>query len=547
MGTTLMVLMLSPGLAIPTAQAQVQAQSGLAERLEKLAAMPIPRIGPHKIASVKFLIRLYAFRQNRPMWEDAENRQALKSAVGTSWVDGLMPRDFHASALGINFRNVRTDGLDDTDYDLLQSDALARLLYQHFYGKVSPHKLDANWNFERQLPSGDAAQLISEAADAGRVGDLIERAKPDHPIYRALRRSLATYKDFQLKGGWPTIPAGPVLKPGMADPRLPVIRQRLAVSGHYRDAAGASAGDRFDETLVEAVKRFQADHGLARDGVIGPQTLATLNVSAGSRVDQIRVNMERARWVIRTLSARKDLVLVNIAGFYLRLILDGKPVWKTDVITGRPYHKTPVFTESMRYLVINPDWVVPRSIIRNEILPKAIADPSYLGRGNYQLIDANGRAVPAQQIDWSTQNRRSFRYRVVQNPGAGNALGRVKFIFPNRFNVYLHDTPSRQLFSKSGRAFSHGCIRVKDPLKLAELLLGARNGLARGQVDAIQASGKMTRINLKQPIQVAILYWTVDANDDGTTRFYGDVYKRDQRLLAALNAAFKPEISAASR
>ena len=524
----------------------VHAQTSLADRLEKLAAMPLPSIGPHKIASIKFLIRLYAFRQNRPMWEDARNQLALKSAVGTSWVDGLKPRDFHASALGINFRNVRTDGLDDTDYDLLQSDALARLLYQHFYGKVSPHKLDANWNFERQLPSGDAAQLISEAADAGRVGDLIERAKPDHPIYRALRRSLATYKDFQLKGGWPTTPEGPVLKPDMTDPRVRVIRQRLAISGHYQ-ATDSPEDDRFDAALVEAVKRFQADHGLASDGVIGPQTRATLNISASSRVDQIRVNMERARWVIRTLSARKDLVLVNIAGFYLRLILDGKPVWKTDVITGRPYHKTPVFTESMRYLVINPDWVVPRSIIVNEILPKALADPSYLARGNYRLVDANGRVIPAQQIDWSTQNRRSFRYRVIQNPGPGNALGRVKFIFPNRFNVYLHDTPSRQLFSKSGRAFSHGCIRVKNPLRLAELLLGARNGLPRGQVDAIQASGKMKRINLKQEIQVAILYWTVDANDDGTTRFYDDVYKRDKRLLAALNAAFKPDISAASR
>ena len=468
------------GCALGLLTSPIRAEIDLTARLKTLAAMPVPRVGQNPIASVKFLSRLYALRQNRPLWRDPQNRQALKSAVGTSWVDGLQPRDFHASALGINFRNARTDGLDDIDYDLLLSDALVRLLYQHFYGKVSPHKLDANWNFERQLPSGDAAELISRAADTGGIGDLIDQAKPNHPIYSALRKALAKYQDFHLKGGWPTIPDGPMLKPEMTDPRVGLMRERLAITAHYQPD-GPPEDDRFDANLVDALKRFQADHGTAADGVMGPTTRAMLNVSASRRVAQIRANMERARWVIRTLSTRKDLVVVNIAGFYLRVILDGKPVWKTDVITGRPYHKTPVFTESMRYVVINPDWVVPRSIIRNEILPKAIADPSYLTRGNYRLVNTNGSIVPPQQVNWSEQSRSSFPYRVIQNPGTQNALGRIKFIFPNRFNVYLHDTPSRQLFSKSGRAFSHGCIRVQDPLKLAELLLGARNGLSRGQ------------------------------------------------------------------
>ena len=528
-------------LAVSAASASDPAE--IRQRLKQLKASP--KIDDHHIAADEFLHRFYAARDHRPAWRDASNRRALTSAIATSWIDGLNLRDFHAMPLGINRSGDQSTSLSATDREILMTDALLRLLYQLHFGKVDPHTIDSNWNYTRALPVGDPVAAISKAIDAGQVAALIERVRPKHSYYEQLRATLQAYFEYDLRGGWPSVPDGPVLKPGQQDGRIAVLRDRLRFTGHY-DAEHSGPADLFDPNLSEAVRRFQEMHGIDVDGVVGPGTLATLNVPARARVQQIRANLERARWVLRALKGQQDLIVVNIAGFYLRVVLDGKPVWRTNVITGRTYHKTPVFTEVMRYAVLNPDWVVPRSIIRNEIFPKAKADPSYLTERNFRLVGSNGSVDP-QSLDWSAYSPRSFPFRVIQGPGTKNALGRVKFIFPNRYNVYLHDTPSRSLFSKTGRAFSHGCIRVQDPIKLAEILLGARAGWDRGRIDQALASGRQTRVNLKKPLRVAILYWTVDPGLGGTARFYNDVYKRDGALIKALDAEFRPRPPTARR
>jgi murein L,D-transpeptidase YcbB/YkuD len=515
-----------------------QQSADIAKLVQRLGQSNGRQFGSYHIAAHKFLQRFYAARQNRPAWIRRENALSLASAVADAPSDGLLVQDFHPGALGLASAKSTQHKLSAAERDIVLSDAFIRLLYQLHYGKVSPERFDTNWNFERKAPSGKSEALISAALDTGEVGTLISAARPSGPYHQIMRTALSTYRTHLSRGGWSTITSGPALKPGIQAPRIAAIRKRLSITGEY-GATTPETVDLYDAGLVEAVGQFQSKHGIDVDGVIGPGTIRAMNVSAETRINQIRVNIERGRWIDQALKGKKDLVIVNAAGFYLLTVLNGKFVWWTDVITGKPYHKTPLFTDNIKYVEFNPTWTIPGGILRNEVLPKLRANPGYLAAKGYDLIGSNGQKVDPAGIDWATMSGRGFPYRVVQPPGPKNALGLVKFIFPNKHNVYLHDTPSRQLFNKTGRAFSHGCVRVKDPMKFAEVLLGNRNGMTRAQIDRIVTSKKLTRVNLKKTIPVAILYWTADPVWQGGIRFYQDVYKRDARVLKALDAPFR--------
>ncbi len=528
-------------IAAATGQAQdvnSDVDRAMQTRVTALATPSGRRIGTAHIAAANFLQKFYEAREYRLIWNSPDSIKALRQVIADSWTDGLQAVDFHAQTLGIGASDGTSAQLTAIERDIVLTDAYVRLLYQLYFGKVDPERVDPSWNYKRRLPNGEAVEIINNAIENGGIARLAAFASPQRPRYRQMRAILKKMVARAQEGGWPILPDGPVMKPGEPDPRIPILRKRLSAIELYVPQPDEST-EAYDDNLVAAVKAFQTLQGLDADGIIGPNTLAALNVSVQQRIDQIRVNLERARWILPAFEGQDDLIVVNAAGFYLWLFLDGKYVWRTDVITGKPYHKTPVFTEQMTYIVLNPDWSVPRSIIRNEIFPKAKADPSYIAAKNYELITSGGKKVAATSLDWSTLNPAKFPYRVVQKPGPRNALGLVKFIFPNRFNVYLHDTPSRQLFSKTGRAFSHGCIRVKDPMKLAELILGQRNNLSRNEIDAVVASSKLRRINLKKPLRVAVLYWTVDPGLNGEIFFHKDIYGRDAKLLKALNAEFK--------
>jgi murein L,D-transpeptidase YcbB/YkuD len=374
--------------------------------------------------------------------------------------------------------------------------------------------------------------------DADSLAGYLERTFPRDELYRRMQGYLVQYRDLAASGGWPQIPDGPTMRPGDSDPRLSVLARRLAITG---DLPGDAVADTavYGGALEAAVRDFQARHGLDVDGVVGSGTLRALNVTVEQRIEQIRVNLERARWVLDSLA--DDFVIVNIAGFRVYVFRDHKMAWSARAVVGRTYRKTPVFRSTMRYVVFNPDWTVPYSIATKDILPAVQGDPAYLAAGNYIVKDRNGEIVDPDSVDWGSLDPRNFPYTLVQQPGKNNALGEIKFMFPNEHAVYLHDTPAKGLFDRADRTFSSGCVRVEDPFEFAQLLLAA-NGLDAAGIEQLRRSRQTKTVFLEEPVPVLLLYWTAEVGYDGRIRFYDDVYERDRDVLEALNSAYRVEL-----
>jgi murein L,D-transpeptidase YcbB/YkuD len=292
----------------------------------------------------------------------------------------------------------------------------------------------------------------------------------------------------------------------------------------------AAADTLYDPLLAAAVERFQARHGLDADGVVGPRTLAALNRPVGERIDQLRASLERGRWLLRGLAG--DFVLVNIAGARTYLFRDGVPVWRARSIIGREYLKTPVFRDALRYMELNPTWTVPRSIFLRDLLPRIRREPGYLAEGGFSVLDRQGQRLDPATVDWSLDDP---GVTLVQAPGPRNALGQIKFMFPNRFAVYLHDTPDRGLFERADRALSSGCVRIEHPFVLADLIMAGSPDWSPERRQAILASGRTTRVDLPAPLPVLLTYYTAWV-EDGEVLFRDDIYGRDGPLLAALDA-----------
>jgi murein L,D-transpeptidase YcbB/YkuD len=401
---------------------------------------------------------------------------------------------------------------------------------------VDPSDLDSDWNLSRSVAGNDPVERIGSAiASQDSLAELLADRIRYLPPYDAMKSWLGRYRESARAGGWPRVPAGPVLKPGMSDTRVPALRRRLEATGELD--RGATDSELFDDTVERAVIEFQQRHRLDNDGVVGQQTLDALNVSVEERIGQIRVNLERVRWIYRDVE--DSFVIVNIAGFEVFLIRDGEIVWRSPAQVGKTYRKTPVFKATMKYLVFNPTWTVPPTILAKDVLPKVQRDPGYLRRKNMNVIDGDGRVIDPSTIDWSAVTPRNFGYAFRQEPGPDNALGRVKFIFPNSHFVFLHDTPSKALFDRADRAFSSGCIRVKNPFELAELLLAKPSDWNQERISEVIGSGKTQTVFLPEPMTVMLLYWTVviDA-ESGAIQFLKDVYGRDRAVLSALDEEF---------
>jgi murein L,D-transpeptidase YcbB/YkuD len=304
--------------------------------------------------------------------------------------------------------------------------------------------------------SQEGDRFVFDALRQGSLREAIDRVRPDHWWYANARAALADYRDLAARGGWPGVPAGPALKSGSKGPRVVALRRRLAVTGEL--AGGPDLGDTYDAPLSAAVRAFQERHRLERDGNVGAETLAELNVPVEARILQIRINLERARWVLHEIGPG-DLVIVDVAGFNTVFVRDGKPVWRSRTQVGKPFRQTPIFKAKIDHLVFNPTWTVPPGILANDVIPAARKDPAYLERKGLDLIDKNGQKVDPARVDWASK---SFPYTVRQEAGPDNALGRVKIMFPNPYHVYLHDTPSKALFEKeacawTGRSSSRSC------------------------------------------------------------------------------------------
>ena len=384
----------------------------------------------------------------------------------------------------------------------------------------------------RPIGARDSALVIQEMLDAEAVDDAIRSAAAQDPAYQRLSAALERYRALAADGGWPEVPSGPTIQPAADDPRLATLARRLAISGDLADDQAWVESAGYDTVLQTAVSRFQARHGLEVDALVGRATLRALNVSVEQRINQIRVNLERARR--RVHAGAEDFILVNIASFKAYVVRDGKIVWTTRVIVGDTEHKTPVFSAALKYVVVNPAWTVPYKIASEELLLEIKQDPDFFAKGNYQLLDADGGVVDPTSVDWSSIRVGNFPFTLVQQPCAANQLGRIKFIFPNKYSVYMHDTPGEFLFTKARRAFSHGCIRVDAPLGLAEIVLDGE-GWSREQIESQIGSGETRTVYLSKPLLVVISYWTADVDDQGLINFYDDIYERDATILEALD------------
>jgi murein L,D-transpeptidase YcbB/YkuD len=345
--------------------------------------------------------------------------------------------------------------------------------------------------------------------------------------YLILQQSLLKYKETAAHGGWHSVVKGASLKKGDSGERVIELRKRLTITG---DSPGEYAGieDTFDEGLHNSVIRFQRRHGLKEDGVIGPETIKNLNVPVEKRIHQIEINMERLKLMPKDMDQR--YIAVNIAAFELEVVENENTVVNMKVIVGRPYWHSPLFSAKMTHLVFNPSWYVPNSIAIREVLPKVKKESGYLVKEGIKVFEKEKgyrKALDASAINWADVTADNFKYRFVQVPGILNPLGKIKFVFPNEYNVYLHDTPAKVLFEKSSRAFSHGCIRIEKPVELAEYLLRDDPAWTREKILTMIDNGKEVKIQIPSPVNIHILYLTAWVDKDNILQFREDVYGRD--------------------
>jgi len=493
-----------------------------------------------RIILAEAVATIFEDRQFAPVWANGARLDHLIAALRDVELDGLDPADYHYAAL----QELRTElrapaGLppaEEADLELLATDAMALALFHLHGGKVDPVKLSTQWNYPSRPPrTPGARELLTRAIESGRIIETFIEVRPEHIWYRRGRDQLREYRRIAANGGWPELADGPTLKPGMTDPRVPVLRRRLEITGDL-GVARITEPELFDPSLELAVKRFQTRHGVTPDGAVGSATRAAMIVPVGARIDQLRVNLERGRWVLHEIKG--EFVLVDVAGFDVAYFRDNEPIWTSKVVVGRPYRETPVFKSEITYVVLNPTWTIPPGILAKDTLPAVKRDPGYLARHRIRVIDAKGREVPPSSVDWS-RYRTSIPYQLRQDPGPDNSLGLVKIMFPNPYLVYLHDSPAKSLYDRDARAFSSGCIRVARPFELTELVL---NDPAQWNAAAIQSvidSGKTRTVNMAKPIPVLILYWTAQPTPDGQIVFRNDVYGRDAPTLAALDSDFR--------
>ncbi len=475
----------------------------------------------------------YLSRAWRPVWDDPARVEALVAAVEAIQVHGLDPADFSPERLRRASAEATTVEAR-AERELLLTDTLAALLFQLRHGKVDPRTLYREWNFTPPPNPYERAGDLAAVLQAGDLRAAIDAHAPDLPLYRALVQGLAHYQALAMLGDWPKVAGGPTLRPGARSARVPALRERLLVEPESGLDEATRRSSHYDPALVEAVKRFQAGHGLEPDGVIGAQTLLALNTSPARRVEQIRANLERLRWVAADL--RGDRLLVDIVGYHADLVLDGQPVWESKVIVGKPARKTPSLRDSVVNLVFNPKWVVPPTILREDVIPRAARNPGYLASQRLRVVDRSGQSVDPSTIDWGSARQSGFPYRVVQQSGADGSLGRIKFALSNPYAIYLHDTNARSLFGRAERALSSGCVRVAKPAELARILLDDPVSWSAEALEAALASGRTRTVGVGRDVTVLLHYSTAGLDEHGRLQLRNDIYDYDRAILDTLAA-----------
>ena len=520
-------------LCLASAALGAEPEPGTASRsdLRRLLASPDGLHIAGSTLDARALGRFYRARDFAPAWgagDGGRERAALlREALADAESHGLDPGRYHLEA--IRARRSGGSARDAAEIELLLTDAFVRYAAEIRAGRRIPGYTEPDWAIV--TPRFDAVATLTQALrEPASFAAALASLPPPAPDYHALAAALGRYRAVAARGGWPAVPAGTLLKPGDEQGRVAALRARLAVED---ELVSRRADVRYDDRLAEAVRRFQARHGLAVDGIVGPATVQALNVPVSDRIQQIVVNLERWRWLPRELG--RHHIVVNAADASLHVVVDGRPALTSRVVVGDLRHPTPVVQAWVDAIVLHPRWNVPTSIAVEEILPRLRENRRYLAENDIVVLERRESDPFGLAIDWAAIPADHFPFRLQQQPGPDNPLGRIKLDIPNRFDVYLHDTPTRALFARPVRTASHGCIRVERADDLAvHVLENEGPGWTRQRLaDALDA-GETQRIPLSRPLPVYILYWTAFVEPDGSVQFREDVYGRDRRLAAAL-------------
>ncbi len=489
----------------------------------------------NRLARPERVYLFYRARDFRPFWVGRDGVELasadLLKALQAASAEGLNPSDYHVEEIAAYLSGGLRDEVELARLDVLLTDAFFGYGLDVRSGRMAPRHADPDWHIEPE--PFDVEEALHGALSQGTMRDTLAALPPPAAGYRQLKQALHHYRAIRAKGGWPSVSGGETLRPGMYQPRVQELRSRLQASGEM----GESGGDPnlFDASLMKAVMAFQQRHGIEVDGQVGPATLAALNVGVDARIRQIIINMERWRWLPRVYGRR--YIMVNSAGFTLSAMEEGRSVLDMRVIVGRDYRQTPSFSSPMESVVVNPYWYVPRTVLRQDFLPALRRDPGHLQRLGIQVFSSlagQGRRVDPFSVDWHAVDEERFPYVLRQEPGPNNALGRLKFMMPNSYGIYLHDTPNRKLFERTVRTFSSGCIRVEDPVKLAQYALAGQPEGARRSLEGQLAAGRPRQIALREPLPVYLVYWTAWVEADGGVAFRDDIYSRDLGMSEGL-------------
>ncbi len=449
-------------------------------------------------------------------WTD-DRVAALITELGALESHGLIPSHYHVEALKTATGETRSK---------LAADAWLSAAAHMIYGKVDAISVEPDWTAigrEANLPD-----LLADVLLSGEVANSLRSLAPKTPQYSALQAELVRAMEIE-EAPLDPLENKDLLRPGASGEAVKALQQRLLLKGLILEE---NLSGKYDSTTETAIKEVQGENGLDADGAAGAATIRALNRDHKAKIDALRVNLERLRWLPDDLGQRH--LRINIAGFSVTANENGEVVRTHSVIVGKTYRKTPVFSDQVEYIIFNPWWETPPSLAVRDKLPAFRKDPAAVDRLGFEVLDRNNQLVDASTIDWNSVSATSFPYRLRQKPGDVNALGQVKIMFPNPHNVYLHDTPNRELFSKRQRAFSSGCIRTHLPLELSEWLLRDTQGWDTAKIDSAVKSKRETRATLAKPVPVHILYQTVVADEFGV-RYLDDLYERDQRVLTALD------------
>jgi murein L,D-transpeptidase YcbB/YkuD len=484
--------------------------------------------------------RFYERRAYQPAWmgggRPRPQAAELLEAVEAARAHGLDPADYDPAALGAPseksgnpFKRASLTPEQVAEAELRHTSAFLRLAAHLLTGRVSPEAVDPHWfGQQRKVELSD---VLDRALEGG-VKDTLQGLAPRHEPYALLQQTLQRYREIEARGGWPTDVPALRLRPGARHPGVATLRRRLAATGELSE--GAAAGDAVDPALVEAVKRFERRHGLDPDGSLDPAAVRALNVPVDRRIRQIELNLERWRWLPESFGERH--IVVNVPTFTLVAVENGKPALTMRVVAGEQENPTPIFSDQMTTVVFSPYWNIPDTIARKETIPAVLRDPDYLRKNDLELVRGSEVVHPGS-VDW-TDDDPDFRIR--QRPGARNSLGQVKFMFPNQFDVYLHDTPADRLFNEPQRSFSHGCVRVERPRALAQWVLAGQEEWTAEKIDAAMRSGQERHVAIERKVPVYIVYQTAWVDGDGTVQFANDLYGHDARQLQLITPAAPP-------